>query len=154
MGYTHYFYRPVTLDAAKFKAAVEDFKKLLPNIGDRKIGLAGWNGKGEPEITEDRIRFNGMERNGHETFHIPVVYGERDLHPEDPLKFSFCKTAQKPYDLGVTACLVIFKHHFGKDFKVSSDGDLGDWKSAIDLVGEVLGYTEAWEFSENGLEVV
>lgn len=56
------------------------------------------------------------------------------------MAFMFCKTAYKPYDKYVTACLVLAKRHFGKDVKVSSDGEIKDWEKGIDLVRNTFGY--------------
>lgn len=54
--------------------------------------------------------------------------------------FDFCKTAFKPYDLAVTACLVIAKHHFKNDIVVSSDGEMENWVEAMTLCEMELGY--------------
>lgn len=56
--------------------------------------------------------------------------------------FDFCKTARKPYDAAVCACLVAFRHHFGGAFAVSSDGDDYDagWVAARTACQAVLGY--------------
>ena len=56
-------------------------------------------------------------------------------------KFFCCtKTAYKPYDLAVTVCLVIAKHHLGEDIIVSSDGHMENWHEAIQLCHKFLGY--------------
>ncbi len=54
--------------------------------------------------------------------------------------FEFCKTAFKPYDLAVTACLVIAKHRLGSDIEVASDGGACEWADAKTLCQAVLGY--------------
>lgn len=61
-------------------------------------------------------------------------------HPEG--WFDFCKTAFRPYDLAVTAFLVIAKHHLGDQLKVSSDGEGPQWRDGILLCRMVLGYGE------------
>lgn len=67
----------------------------------------------------------------YETFYFPRVSEE---------KFNFCKTAFRPYDLAVTVFLVIAKHHLGSSISVKSDGDIMQWKDAIDIVCNAFGY--------------
>ena len=55
------------------------------------------------------------------------------------------KTAYKPYDLAVTTCLVIAKHHLGDDIIVESDGTIENWQEAMFLCEHFLGYGK--EFS-------
>jgi len=54
--------------------------------------------------------------------------------------FDHVKTAYRPYDLAVTVCLVIAKHHLGDDIMVDSDGDMDDWREAVLLCQHFLGY--------------
>ena len=83
--------------------------------------------------------FNGVEGDGHETFVINRVDDDHMPHHEI-MVFDFCKTAHKPYDLCVTACLIVLKHHFKDDILVHSDGDDPDWEQARKLCDEILGY--------------
>ena len=105
MGFTHYWSRgqaEIPLDLwqqalAKIRPIVAQNKALLSDI----------------EVSDERIFFNGC----YETFHV-----ERVLSPE---AFTFCKTAQKPYDPVVVACLVILATTLKGDdcgFAWSSDG--------------------------------
>lgn len=148
MGYTHYWRRPVNLDAAKFKAVADDLTKLLPKLPK----LFGPDGRGTPVINEKKIIFNGdrSKNEDHETFYIASVFGREsiDVRPHSPMKFAFCKTARKPYDIAVCATLLLLKHHFENDIQVSSDGRTEDWQSAINLIGQEFGYGSRWEFSD------
>jgi len=90
------------------------------------------------KFTDTLIRFNGVDDAGHETFSI-----SSDCMAQG---FDFCKTAEKPYDIAVCACLIICKHWF-PDIKVSSDGDMGDWEPAIDVVRTILGEEYVQDFS-------
>ena len=54
--------------------------------------------------------------------------------------FNCCKTAYRPYDLTVTACLIAYKHHFGDLVKISTDGEEKDWVDGRILCQNVLGY--------------
>ena len=75
-------------------------------------------------------------------FHLPKLpHSWRELAREiDPGKRT--KTARKPYDAAVCACLIVLHHHFGKSYSVSSDGGDGDdgWVAARDCCQRVLGY--------------
>jgi len=76
---------------------------------------------------------------GHETFIVLRKVGSVDqvIEDGDPRHFSFCKTARKPYDLMVTACLILYKHYF-PEVRISSDGDIDEWKESFKFIAEVL----------------
>ena len=139
MGYTHYFYRPETLDPEKFKAASEDCKKLTISLN---IPIQFECDDPEPPIfNELAIRFNGVNDDGHETFLVEQKFIPHYYRQEKNGKlFAFCKTARKPYDTAVTACLIILKHHFGDDFVVTSDGYTEEWQDGLNACIEYLGY--------------
>lgn len=88
-----------------------------------------------------------------ETFHFPRVMEVSDWQRKDAervktgLWFECTKTAYKPYDLAVTAALVILKHHF-PEMKVSSDGEQKDWFDAMLLVHQVRGYGLSFRLPE------
>lgn len=167
MGYTHYYQfnkNPQTIEngADKFANAVNAAKicigrlpkriyytKKLYNEATRAFDIKkkssyrlypmrGGNGYGEPVFNPDVICFNGDEehKQGYETFHIDF----KD-------KFStFCKTARQPYDVAVCIALLCFKHYFGNDFRLSSDGDMekGEegWRRAKKITYEY--FAEEW----------
>lgn len=80
----------------------------------------------------------------HETFFL-------EAHEEQPYRagngeyFTFCKTAYKPYDLAVTAALIIAKHHLSERIRIHSDGETQDWGDARRLCQYVLGYGADFE---------
>jgi hypothetical protein len=75
MGYTHYLYiKGNELDAEAFSRAVNDFKFLIPKMRHLGIKLADANGKGSPYLTNDTIRFNGLENCGHEKHSYGLVW--------------------------------------------------------------------------------
>lgn len=78
----------------------------------------------------------------HETFHFPRVLKPHawEKPKENGLYFVFCKTAFKPYDLAVTAFLVIAKHYLKDRLLVHSDGDEAHWQDAKWLCEMELGY--------------
>lgn len=78
----------------------------------------------------------------HETFGLPreMEVPAWESPSGDGLHFEFCKTAFKPYDLAVTAALVIAKHHLDDEIRVASDGELEQWMDAAILCENALGY--------------
>lgn len=86
----------------------------------------------------------------HETLHFPRVRRAEkwEEEPEEGFYFDFCKTAYKPYDLAVTAFLVVAKHHLGDEIWVSSDGTPDQWEDTIRLCEAVLGYGTEFGFYE------
>ena len=141
MAYTHYWYRKSReFDRKTFTEAVADFTKLLPVFREKKIVLLDLTADGE------LVRFDGEC----ETFYMAR---ESDARLSSTgWFFEFCKTSRGAYDLAVTAALIVFKHHFGDDIRISSDGEIGEeWDPAIALTSSILGYKERWEFAETKL---
>ena len=132
MGYTNYWCCAPKLPAGAFKAAVSDCQKALEHAG---ITLAGPIGIGSPVFRPDAVAFNGSERQGLETFAI-----SRSEPPRNRRELYFCKTNHLPYDLCVQVALIVFAHHIGGAFQVSSDGGDADWDAARRICQEHLGY--------------
>lgn len=78
----------------------------------------------------------------HETFHLPRVDKENEWHKMDENGFygGFTKTAYKPYDVAVTAALIIVKHYLEDNCEVSSDGRDRDWFDGKMLCDKLFGY--------------
>lgn len=163
MGYTHYFRfredpKNIENGAEKFANAVNASKVCIERLPKRiyythmgynqKTGkfdikerksyrlypVCGGLGYGKPVFKQDYICFNGDKKHGqdYETFYIGFKNG-----------FStFCKTARQPYDVAVCIALLCFKHYFGHDFELSSDGDMEkgrEWKRAKKITDEYFG---------------
>lgn len=122
--------------------------------GDINIKIGdGLDGGGSPEFDEKHIWFNGVGKDAFETFHI----SKDDTYKLDPSNkmyeyykvmfdreghlFGFTKTNRKPYDLLVTATLVLYKHHFKHKVDVKFDDGYEGFKEGIELVNSTLGYT-------------
>lgn len=112
MGYTHYWDHPafaddewkeLTTSARKIIRIAEDFFDI-PLSEDYDTLRA-------PIVDSKYICFNGYGDEGHETFQIRKK-GDN----------AFCKTARKPYDAAVVACL-IEAARINPEFNWSSDGD-------------------------------
>lgn len=87
----------------------------------------------------------------YETFDFPRKFmPEIWEKPEAGLYFQFCKTAFRPYDVAVTAFLLIAKHHWYDGIRVSSDGDQPQWDDARLLCQEHLGYGADYVLGETG----
>jgi hypothetical protein len=143
MGYTHYWHRPEEMNKDKFKKASQDCKSVTDFLRTKGTMIQFESDTPEPPVFDDtEVRFNGVDDEGHETFCIQQTFeGYRQVQDDGKL-FEFCKTAFKQYDIAVTACLIVFKHHFGDDFRVSSDGNTEDWLAGKDACQAVLGYGE------------
>ena len=121
MGYTHYWTPKVATDK-EWNELVKVTKTLHKNLPNN-IKICGGMGDGKPEFSKTMIDINGDDTQGldHETFRLKP---NRD-------DWNFCKTACKPYDLLVCAILLAAEEILG--YEVSSDGQLDDWKPAINF---------------------
>lgn len=202
MGYTHYWYRPKTVETSKMQAIVDDFNKLIIPLSDMGVKLGNGLGKGVPIVSVEEIYFNGLAACGHpknsnisipwptatasgvnkgkpeagtwfagttldtrtcdgdcsyETVGFPRdISKQKFLQESDEHKglfFSCCKTAFRPYDVAVTAFLIIAKHHLGDKLHVASDGEDQHWQDGKRLCWTYLGYGPEYVMGEAGLEV-
>jgi hypothetical protein len=89
----------------------------------------------------------------YETFIFPrIMEISAGYDPDKEGRYFDCtKTAFRPYDIAVTAFLVIAKHHLGDHIKVSSDGEDGHWFDGKMLCQMVLGYGLEYCITEKGL---
>lgn len=76
----------------------------------------------------------------YETFYFPRTLNEDWQGDEHTKHFQFCKTGFRPYDVAVTAFLIIAKYHLKDRIKVSSDGNIHHWFDAKLLCQMELGY--------------
>jgi hypothetical protein len=115
--------------------------------------IRGLVGFGEPEITPLQVLFNG-DRNGHSwrdairpsdssltdagvAFDLPQTVKDsyfRWSHADGRgWGQHACKTNGRPYDVAVTAALILLVHHFPRSCRVGSDGNLAAWQAGLDL---------------------
>lgn len=73
---------------------------------------------------------------------------QREKTPDGPF-FNFCKTAFRPYDLAVTAALIIAKHHLKGAMTVTSDGEAPHWFDGAMLCQSLLGYGLDFKLDES-----
>lgn len=111
MGYTHYWTLENGIEQADWNKFLEGARKIIETAKDAGILI-------EDNSAGVSIYFNGVGRDAHETFVIT----------SEDTGFSFCKTAEKPYDTVVTAILIHLKQSLGSKVVVTSDGDWSDWE--------------------------
>jgi hypothetical protein len=130
MGYTHYWkIEKVSQHSTRWGRLFADLGKI---VKASPVPLGGWDGElPNPAVEDGRISFNGLYDDSHETFQISST----DLDVDRP----FCKTARKPYDIVVVACLAALKDIFGDECSVSSDGYRLEWAEGVQLASDVLG---------------
>lgn len=123
MGYTHYWRNNGAIDKVEWEKAIADCDKIIAESA-AAFEL-------EVDSNESNVWFNGNAAKDldHETFVVP-----RD--PDGLEGFDFCKTAQKPYDAPVVACLARLAE---AGLRVSSDGDEADWEEGLALGAKILG---------------
>lgn len=128
MGYTHYIRGLNTVDESAYQNALADIRKL---IAASPIPLFDSGGEGTPEV-EGHIAFNGdaSKNEDHESFFLAPTAAECE-------GFEFCKTAEKPYDLMVVACLAVLADR--TNAKVTSDGGENDWAAGVRFASKTLG---------------
>ena len=137
MGYTHYWYRKPELDPTKFQAFAGDVRQLVELA--REVRLGNWQGEGKPEITAERVSFNGRGDEGCETFLVmPTEELQTWRAAEGKTEvFAFCKTRYLPYDVVVVASILALLHHF-PEAHAASDGCGGDLDDGVALYLEAF----------------
>lgn len=132
MGYTHYFPQKQSVSQSSWKDLCKDLKVLFKEMQSKGVLLESNDPSGKMlDEHKGYINFNGKDDDSHETFYITK---SKDSN------FNFCKTAAKPYDLAVTATLLLLHHHAPENFEISSDGRPEDWTQAMQLNSKLFGY--------------
>lgn len=132
MGYTHYFIQKKSIAPDMWKKICRDTEKIIHYQIKLNIYLQS-NDSSDVMVNEEKgfINFNGVLHNKHETFSI-----KKDLDKD----FNFCKTARLPYDLAVTAVLMIIDYHAPECFQISSSGKIYSWLPAAKMNKILFGY--------------
>lgn len=111
MGYTRYWKRTEEKITDDF---IKEVNKIIKEAARLGIAIRGWDGKGNPVLTNERISFNGNGNAEYDLSHESFVLDEE-------IGFNFCKTARKPYDYVVRNVLQLAWEH-GLVEEVSDDG--------------------------------
>lgn len=143
MGYTHYWtFKPAPRGKAnqvelKYQLAIKECAKLARVWNDtcKAEGrdwerLSGYTAHVKPGAYGG-IHLNGKGPEAHEDFIMREHFNQNE-------GFNFCKTARKPYDTVITACLAVFKYRLGECLEVSSDGNAEDWDAGVTFARTVL----------------
>ena len=93
----------------------------------------------QDDSTDTVIQFNGIGAGEHEDFVLKI----------GDIGFDFTKTAGKPYDIAVTAALILLKKELGGGVVVTSDGGWSDWEGGRLLYETV--YNEVTEVNFLGV---
>lgn len=147
MGYTHYFTQRRDIgrraweqhgDESGIAADLAAIIRHAENV--QGVALRGPSGEtpGAPTVGDEEIAFNGAGEDAHESFHVRRI--RAPLEPwqtPDRRGWDFCKTARKPYDVAVTACLC-YLATVAETHTVSSDGSGRDWLAGLELARQAL----------------
>lgn len=165
MGYTHYWRLRRGGDQRLYSEALIDMAEIIRHS---PVALGNAHGEGTgPELSDKHIAFNGRadatcpgdgcgycggpsskyHRPNHDLAHETCYFPTRlaDLDGPNPWDsdpawaFDFTKTAQKPYDVVVTAILCRLAECGPDLVRVSSDGNEIDWVAGQMLASSVLG---------------
>ena len=112
MGYTHYWTFKNAIEQSNWDKFLEGAGQLIATADEAGIQL-------EDKSSDSKIVINGVGAGAHETFVITT----------EDIGYNFCKTAEKPYDMVVTAILIFAKKVFGDELLITSDGRWEDWES-------------------------
>jgi hypothetical protein len=135
MGYTHYWnFTKIKGKATEteelYQKAVKDCQKVILAYKKEHGGLAGYSA--HTKLGQyGGIDFNGAREEGHENFLLREHFSVNE-------RFNFCKTARKPYDVVVVACLIVLDFHLKDAISVGSDGDYNEWLEGLELARKVL----------------
>lgn len=135
MGYTHYWSQKRAFTADKWRDASQHIGEILKHAEHvRGIPLANANGDAgsRPEFLRAEIMLNGVGDSAHETFAVSRKPDRKQINTN-----SFCKTARKPYDIVVKACLS-YLSTVAEIFDVTSDGDGSEWLDGVELARDAL----------------
>jgi len=126
MGYTNYWTPTKKITAGKRKKMVDFTEKAIKLSG---VKICGLDGTGKPRVATERIGFNGCEADGdeHESF---ILLADSE--------WAFCKTARKPYDVVVKACLM-----YALELKIITDWSFDGDKSESEYLDGVKLYEAA-----------
>lgn len=139
MGYTHYWTQPRDFTTDEWGVVLLEVAAIVARVRTvEKITIVDGLGKptSSPEFSASCIAFNGssVDDQYHETFSITRIRETVDAN--GTLGRAFCKTARKPYDIAVTACLCYMATQWGYD--VTSDGQGEDFLGGVAVVRSVF----------------
>lgn len=167
MGYTSYYRQKRDMIDDEFEKFCGDVKKLQESLpatvgefverygptdgglgshGALPMAIAPEGVEGSSIFGMGAVGFNGAGYGGadHETFWVPQKMGYKAQKWEmagvgQGGRLHFTKTARKPYDAMVCACLLALKRRASSAWDIRSDGEVKDWASAHRFAMDALG---------------
>ena len=137
MGYTHYWTQTRSFTAEEWIEVSDDIREILSYV-ENLLGVPLADGRGDAgtrPVFDNDIKFNGLGGDAHETF---IVHRKREKSwSGGKLSEDFCKTACKPYDVAVTACLCYLASVAGTH-TVSSDGKGSDFIAGLNAARQAI----------------
>ena len=137
----------ITSNSQHFITDMKVTRELDIAIGD------GVDQGGSPIFNNKEVWFNGVGDNSHETMAIYKDMShiltntddyrayQRDNWEKNGEVFSCVKTQHKPYDVLVTAVLVLYKYHFKDKVSIASDGGPEGLEEGLALVEQFTDVT-------------
>jgi len=142
MGYTHYWRQLRDFTDTEWQELTR-LTKLITADGGGVLDYITCDVDPTPKDKRDTdwldtgcIAFNGVGKDGHETFIITkkkrakMDYEEQEAYDRQGA-FEFCKTAHKPYDKYVVAVLCAIYRVQRDIMNISSDGNTADWTEGL-----------------------
>lgn len=127
MGYTHYWTQNKNIKQAEWDKFLKFVRNATVMSGVEIVDGSGEKGT-KPNLDNEVIALNGSDRDSHETF---------AMYNDNGGQWNFCKTARKPYDKVVVACLEsALENNIITEW--TSDGNPTDHKAGLDLHAEVV----------------
>lgn len=145
MGYTHHWSNEKTIPVETWDKIITDCKYLASKLSEYDVHINGCFRYKNAQFSKSHIWFNGGDggkrkkvKDSWEDVNENDLDHETFVLPRKPSS-EFCKTARKPYDLMVCACLIIVKHYY-PEINIRNGGDLGDteWQDAFKFVEQYL----------------
>ena len=115
MGYTNYWTQKKPFNNKQWNIIKKEYNYIKENFTDVLIE--------DQTKKTDEIIFNGIrkKKEDHETFVLTKNFRE-SFYEGDDIKFNFCKTARKPYDLAVWHLLTFVKMIAPNSIDIRRDG--------------------------------
>ena len=123
MGYTNYWIQKKPFNNRQWNIIKKEYDYIKENFGVNNANEYEENIIEDQTTKSDEIVFNGNEKNNldHESFVLTKNFRE-PFYDGDDVKFNFCKTERKPYDLAVWHLLTFVKMIAPNSINISRDG--------------------------------
>ena len=149
MGYTHY-YTHTKVEEDVWNKITKDCQLLIDGAEKEGVFVDGYGVEDKPIVNDDQVFFNGTDEGftmeDHKTGEPDNSY-ETFVMNKSGSDFAFCKTARKPYDLIVCACLLAYVYHSEDTMDLRSDGFAGanyptedEWYAAEKYFNKITGH--------------